>query len=554
MASTTFVDGTTPIVASWLNDVNRLVYSGVFPSGTIFSGTTGKFNISFPGTSPLTLASSGLEITNSVNNYFSADIQNQSNGVNASSDFVATADTGTDTTHYINMGINGSGFSQAGWTINGALDGYLYTQDTNLSIGTAGAKYLSFFIGGTLAANERARFSSAGNLLIGTTTDAATGVLQVTGNTALTGTFTVSSTSTLTGLLTATGGITTPANLTTTSTGNIQVTGTGSVISPIINGGPQAGFRNRIINGDMRIDQRNNGASQTIPVTTPTYTVDRFYAFSTGAAVSGQRVASTGADQYMYQITGAASVTAIAFGQRIEATNIYDLANTTVTFSCKIANSLLTTVTWTAYNPTATDNWAGRTQIATGTFTVNSTLTKYSANIALTTAAQGGLEIELTVGAQISGTWQIGEVQLEAGTVATTFERRPIGTELALCQRYYQTYPVNGSSYNLACTRLAGGAIIGQGNPFPVTMRVVPTVGNKATSWVNALPSSAGQASAYITATDTFATISGAFTDITSGNQNSFSVGFTAGTSFSSSAGQTVEIAVYSPYTFTAEL
>jgi hypothetical protein len=53
-------------------------------------------------------------------------------------------------------------------------------------------------------------------------------------------------------------------------------------------------MRNRLINGDMRIDQRNNGAAQTITAAAAlAYTVDRWYAYSTGANVSGQPPAAT---------------------------------------------------------------------------------------------------------------------------------------------------------------------------------------------------------------------------------------------------------------------
>ena len=54
------------------------------------------------------------------------------------------------------------------------------------------------------------------------------------------------------------------------------------------------GFRNRIINGDMRIDQRNAGASQTFTAAAAlAYSVDRFYGYCTGANVTGARVAGT---------------------------------------------------------------------------------------------------------------------------------------------------------------------------------------------------------------------------------------------------------------------
>ena len=197
------------------------------------------------------------------------------------------------------------------------------------------------------------------------------------------------------------------------------------------------GFKNRIINGAMVIDQRNAGAAQTITTGGGNqYTVDRWYAVPVGANVTGQQI--TSANISTYRFTGAASNTNIYFIQRIEAKNIADCASSTVTLSCNLANSLLTTVTWTAYYPTASDNYAGYTQIATGTFTVNSTLTNYSAQISLPSSASNGLMIQLNVGAQTSGTWTIGNVQLEKGSTATSFDYRPYGTELALCQRYYE--------------------------------------------------------------------------------------------------------------------
>lgn len=242
-----------------------------------------------------------------------------------------------------------------------------------------------------------------------------------------------------------------------------------------INGGQLAGLRNRIINGDMRIDQRNTGSSQTITAGAgAAYTVDRFYATCTGANVTGQRVSGSGADQYVYRFTGAASVTGIAFGQRIEAVNIYDLVSTTATLSVELSNSVLTTVTWTAYYPTAGDNWASRTQIATGTFTITSTPTVYNAQIALGANITAGLEIELTVGAQTSGTWSIGQFQLENGSTATPFERRPLGIELPLSQRYFYMASVfvpAGSSYGITC-------------PRKVSMRITPVYSGGGSGFV----------------------------------------------------------------------
>ena len=263
-------------------------------------------------------------------------------------------------------------------------------------------------------------------------------------------------------VLNGTTGITTP----TTST-------TGEFVTSV------TGYKNRIINGGMALDQRNAGASQTITAAAAlAYTVDRWYAYCTGANVTGQQIAGAyTSSQYRYQFTGAASVTAIGFGQRIEAKNCFDLANTTATLSCYISNSLLTTVTWTAYYATTTADTFGSlasptvTQIATGTFTVSNTRTQYTTNISIPSAATTGIQILFTVGAQTSGTWVIDSVQLEKGSTATSFDYRPYGTELALAQRYFQLMDM-GYVYSYA----PSGNQITSNYTYPVAMRATPTI------------------------------------------------------------------------------
>jgi hypothetical protein len=207
---------------------------------------------------------------------------------------------------------------------------------------------------------------------------------------------------------------------------------------------------NRIINGAMVIDQRNAGAAQTITASAAlAYTADRWYAYCTGANVTGQRITGSANNQYAYRFTGAASVTGIGFGQRIEAANSFDLAGSTVTLGVDLANSVLTSVTWTVYYANTSDTFGTlasptRTQISTGTFTVNSTLSRYSTQIFIPSAATTGIEIVFSVGAQTSGTWTIDNVQLEAGPLATPFERRLVGLELLLCQRYFVS--INGAT------------------------------------------------------------------------------------------------------------
>jgi len=244
------------------------------------------------------------------------------------------------------------------------------------------------------------------------------------------------------------------------------------------------GFKNRIINGQMQIAQRATSATITAGSTIAAgySTVDRFYVYCTGANVTAAQVAGSGATRNRLQITGAASVTAVGIGQRIEALNSYDMAGSTATLSVDISNSLLTTVTWTAYYANTTNTFGTlasptRTQIATGTFTVSSTLTRYNTQISIPAAATTGIEVVFTVGAQTSGTWVVGNVQLEESSIATSFDYRSYPTELAMCQRYFWQW--------------AGGVVVRFGMGYndtttsgycsfylPCPMRITPTIGS----------------------------------------------------------------------------
>lgn len=243
-------------------------------------------------------------------------------------------------------------------------------------------------------------------------------------------------------------------------------------------------WRNRIINGDFIVAQRTTSATVTAGTAVPTAStgypcVDRWFVYSTGANVTAAQVAGSGSVQNRLQITGAASVTAIGVGQRIETNNSYDLNGKICTLSVDLANSVLTTVTWTASyantsNTFGTIGTPTKTQIATGTFTVNSTVTNYTTQVTVPSAAVTGIEILFTVGAQTSGTWTIGNVQFEAGSAASPFEYLAYSTELAMCQRYYQIY---GGSSGFPFVQGAVNAANDTRASFPfiVSMRATPT-------------------------------------------------------------------------------
>ena len=81
----------------------------------------------------------------------------------------------------------------------------------------------------------------------------------------------------------------------------------------------------------------------------------------------------------------------------------------------------------------------------------------------------------LSVGAQTSGTWQIGRASLEAGSIATPFEHRPIGVELQLCQRYYYRHtPVSSGYYGFGGVETSTALNIAY--TLPQNMRTTPTI------------------------------------------------------------------------------
>ena len=174
---------------------NLQVTGGAYFSGTanFGIGVTNPqyiFTVSDTGT-PATVGLTNClaDFTTTANSYGQINLRNTSTGTNASSDVVLTADTGNDSSNFIDLGINNSGFSVGSWTINGPTDGYLYTSDGNLSIGAINAsvaKYISFFTGGTLISNERMRINATG-VGIGTTNPSQP--LHVQGNARVTGEF-----------------------------------------------------------------------------------------------------------------------------------------------------------------------------------------------------------------------------------------------------------------------------------------------------------------------------------------------------------------------------
>lgn len=145
-----------------------------------FSGTNREKLLVDAGT---TTSVNAIVGKGSIDSYLQLNIQNNSAGTSSSSDVVATANNGNETSNYIDMGINGGNY--AGGVMGAANDGYLYTMGNNFLIGTANAsKSVVFMTGGTTqSTNERMRIDGNGNVGIGT--NAPTSTLHLAGSEAL---------------------------------------------------------------------------------------------------------------------------------------------------------------------------------------------------------------------------------------------------------------------------------------------------------------------------------------------------------------------------------
>jgi hypothetical protein len=287
------------------------------------------------------------------------------------------------------------------------------------------------------------------------------------------------------------------------------------------------GFRNRIINGDMRIDQRNGGAAIT-NVAGVLYSVDRFWTYGPQASkfTAQQNAGSVTPPPGFTNYLGVTSSSAYSVGateffqiyQSIEGLNTADLgwgtasaqaitlsfwvrSSLTGTFGGSLINSASSRSYAYAYTISAANTWEQKTITIPGD-TTGTWLTNNGVGIFLGFNLGSGSSVSGTANAWTAstlraptgavsvvgtsgGTFYITGVQLEAGSVATPFERRPYGTELALCQRYFES--VRGS-FRADST----GSYLGTHCCFKVTKRATPTmvfVSNGTTASIGAFES-----------------------------------------------------------------
>ncbi len=317
------------------------------------------------------------------------------------------------------------------------------------------------------------------------------------------------------------------------------------------------GFKNRILNGQMVIDQRNAGASVT-PTTSGTYTLDRWRVTLSVASKFSIQQSTTAPTGFNFStlITSASAYSVgaseqFALTQFIEGYNTADLmwgtaSAATVTLSFWVYSSLTGT-----FGGVLKNNANDRSYPFTYTISSANTWTQASVTIAGDTsgtwvgATNGiGLRVQFSLGtgstlSTTAGAWATGNygsatgatsvvgtngatfyltgVQLEKGSTATSFDYRPYGTELQLCQRYYaQMNSVGGYNSVFGVGYCDTSTAVKLYTPLPVQMRSAPTVTASAGNTFY-VASTAGTACSAFTAQ--YATVNGISNQFTTTGQ-----------------------------------
>jgi hypothetical protein len=325
-----------------------------------------------------------------------------------------------------------------------------------------------------------------------------------------------------------------------------------ATISDIV-GDRLSGFRNRIINGNMAIDQRNAGVSVT--PADGAYTLDRWSAGLTQASKfsvqqnAGAISGPIGFPNYL-GATSLSAYTVLAGDtfriiQPIEGVNFADFgwgsasaspvtlsfwvrSNLIGTFGGSLRNSASTRSYPFTYTITAASTWEQKTVVIAGDTSGTWIGATNGIGVNLSFSLGAGSTFSGTAGAWAganylsatgavslvgtnAATLYVTGVQLEKGLVSTPFEVRSYGTELALCQRYFEksfsidTAPANGASSTALLTEVNSSRIYSSGLsandgstiPFKVQKRATPTItlyGNSSGQWLLTTNAGTGQA------------------------------------------------------------
>lgn len=270
---------------------------------------------------------------------------------------------------------------------------------------------------------------------------------------------------------------------------------------------PPTPLKNRLFNGSMEVATRGTSSlavptNGSAPFAPGTYTLDRWNLQSASQAGTVSQVAVSG-QSFRYALQYVATFPAngsFYVLQRLEAADLNDLAGQTVTFSFYAGvSSAAASATVTAQYATtsSTDNWSStgtqsNAQFGSGnTFSLTTTLTRYSATVTLPSTITTGFAVLLYFASNVSSstaaTFQLSGCQLELGSSATKLEKMPIGFEVTRCQRYYQSIYLTLGSYSGGASAVTTMQVI-----LSPPLRVTPTVTNNGVTYGNASAASVG--------------------------------------------------------------
>ncbi len=264
-----------------------------------------------------------------------------------------------------------------------------------------------------------------------------------------------------------------------------------------LNGGPLAGFRNRIINGNFDIWQR--GTSFSNPAD-GVYTADRWVIFYNGSGATrtvsqqifnpGSTEAAPGSLSFLRhaQTVAGSGGTYNNVNQRMEGVRTYGGQTVTLSFYARGTSASLTLpMIQLRQNFGAGGSAAVSTIVASNVVIAGSTFARYTYTVTLpsitgkTVGTSAFLELIFNLPVNNTFSLDIASVQLEPGPVATPFEQRPQGTELALCQRYYER-----GGFRVDGTQPSFGPLSGMVY-FKTVKRATPTIAQNNTGNLNSV-------------------------------------------------------------------
>ncbi len=276
------------------------------------------------------------------------------------------------------------------------------------------------------------------------------------------------------------------------------------------------GFRNRIINGDMRISQRSANTSVTWNNSNG-YSLDRYFTYaSNGGGVFTTQQSTDAPTDFTNSLTVTVTTADTSLGtsdvyfiqQKIEGFNAADLnwgtaSAKTITVSFWVKSSLTGSFPFTIidsgggsdyrsygalYTINSANTWEYKTITIPGDTSGSAWFKDNRVGMQITWGLGGGTNYvvspntwtankeaykvtgDTNVIGTLNATWRLTGVQVETGSTATPFERRPYGMELQLCQRYYQQIDYAHHNGGVAANWYQFN--IG----FPVVMRTEPTM------------------------------------------------------------------------------